>query len=291
MWVWVYSRSHPFSYPAWCIQLYCGRSTCGCLAVYFPGIKVGKMYLFLFFLFECLVVLVINRDIVRSTITPELDAVNWNSFSWGFCLPTNWVRVHLGVFVYPVSKSSLNFSIAERLQVRPSFVPYNFVCGFTSNLKYKHFWTLNIPASFQQKATRTNFFFQEKPASFIQQILFEELSSMTVKEIRCTTLTSLFFPGYFVRLRKIASVSHNFFYSFDVINIHCLTSHLCVSRWGARQKQLSGSSLNAISQPRVFPVTLIVNLPHTLTPTLLPYFELTLFVHIVSPLLRRNCSR
>jgi hypothetical protein len=149
MWVWVYSRSHPFSYPAWCIQLYCGRSTCGCLAVYFPGIKVGKMYLFLFFLFECLVVLVINRDIVRSTITPELDAVNWNSFSWGFCLPTNWVRVHLGVFVYPVSKSSLNFSIAERLQVRPSFVPYNFVCGFTSNLKYKHFWTLNTSSKVQ----------------------------------------------------------------------------------------------------------------------------------------------
>ncbi len=41
----------------------------------------GRKNVFLFFLFECLVMLVINRGIVRSTITLELGAVNWNSFS------------------------------------------------------------------------------------------------------------------------------------------------------------------------------------------------------------------
>jgi hypothetical protein len=38
--VWVYSRGPPFSYPSWWIHW----SICGCLAVYFPGLKVGQMY-------------------------------------------------------------------------------------------------------------------------------------------------------------------------------------------------------------------------------------------------------
>lgn len=137
---------------------------------------------------------------------------------------------------------------------------------------------------FQQSATRIFFFLnQERPDSCIQQILFEELSRKTVKEIRCTTLTSLFFPG-FVRLRKKACVSHNFFYSFDVTLVR-------EPMRGVPKTIKRCSSLNAISQPRDFPVTLIVHLlPHTLTPAL-PYFELTIFSHIVSPLLRRNCSR
>jgi hypothetical protein len=35
----VFTRT-PFSYPSWWIHW----SICGCLTVYFPGLKVGKMY-------------------------------------------------------------------------------------------------------------------------------------------------------------------------------------------------------------------------------------------------------
>jgi hypothetical protein len=45
MWVWVYSRGRSFSV----IQLFWGWSTCGCLAVDFPGLKVGQIYQCSFF--------------------------------------------------------------------------------------------------------------------------------------------------------------------------------------------------------------------------------------------------
>ncbi len=47
-----------------------GWSTCGCLAV-FPRFK-GRTNSSLFFLFDCLVALIMNRDTVRSRIIPEL---------------------------------------------------------------------------------------------------------------------------------------------------------------------------------------------------------------------------
>jgi hypothetical protein len=51
MWVWVYSRG-PFTYPSWWIQLVCGWSTFGCLAV-FPRHK-GRKTVSLFLLFDYL---------------------------------------------------------------------------------------------------------------------------------------------------------------------------------------------------------------------------------------------
>jgi hypothetical protein len=51
MWMWVYSRG-PFTYPSWWIQLVCGWSTFGCLAV-FPRHK-GRKTVSLFLLFDYL---------------------------------------------------------------------------------------------------------------------------------------------------------------------------------------------------------------------------------------------
>jgi hypothetical protein len=69
MWVWVYSRGPPFPYLAWCIQLSCGLSTCrwmpGPAWPYFPGLKVGQMYVSLFFFWwGYLVALIINRYVL-----------------------------------------------------------------------------------------------------------------------------------------------------------------------------------------------------------------------------------
>ncbi len=48
MWMWVYSRGPPIPYPAWWIRLiFCGWSSCGCLAV-FPRLK-GRTNVSLFF--------------------------------------------------------------------------------------------------------------------------------------------------------------------------------------------------------------------------------------------------
>ncbi len=88
-----------------------GWSTCGCLAV-FPRLK-GRKNSSLFFLFDNLVTLILNRYVLRSTIIPG---------------PCSWLKFfHLAVFVF---LSQGLCSRVEPLQIRPVFVPRNFVCGF-----------------------------------------------------------------------------------------------------------------------------------------------------------------
>jgi len=87
----------PFSYPACRIQLYCGwalvlpqwRKYGRDAWLYFPGLKVGKIYLF--FLFDYLVALIINRNVVRSSIIPEL--CGWLGLSKNFLAITSKVVI------------------------------------------------------------------------------------------------------------------------------------------------------------------------------------------------------
>jgi hypothetical protein len=72
----VYSRGRPFSYPVWFNSSADGWRVDAW--PYFPGLKVRKNILFL--LFDYLVALILNRDIVRSMVIPELGG-------WRFLLP------------------------------------------------------------------------------------------------------------------------------------------------------------------------------------------------------------
>jgi hypothetical protein len=104
--MWVYSRG-PFTYPSWWIQLFCGWSPFGCLAV-FPRPK-GRTNSSPSFFFDNLVVLILNRCGVWSTIIPG---------------PCSWLKLfHLAVFVF-LSQGSC--SRLERLQIRPVFVASQF---------------------------------------------------------------------------------------------------------------------------------------------------------------------
>jgi hypothetical protein len=85
MWVWVYSRVWwgPFFYPAWWIQLSSGWSTFGCLAVDFPGLKVGKIYLYTSLL-TIWMALLVNRDTEYDYFW--VRPFDWNLFSLAFLL-------------------------------------------------------------------------------------------------------------------------------------------------------------------------------------------------------------
>ncbi len=128
MWVWVYSRGPPFSLSDSTFQRMAGTLADGCLAVYFPGSKVGQMYYFYsFFLTGGLfsLSLIVNCYIAPSTITPLL--CGWfQRFSF-----------------YWLGQGSLKSSLVERLQIRPCFVPHYFFSGsnpsnFEKYFNFKH---------------------------------------------------------------------------------------------------------------------------------------------------------
>ncbi len=73
----------------------------------FPRLK-GRTNSSLFFLFDNLVAFIINRCGVRSTIIPE---------QLGFLL----------LFLFYLSQGSFYISFVEQLQIRPVFIPDNFV--------------------------------------------------------------------------------------------------------------------------------------------------------------------
>jgi hypothetical protein len=77
----------------------------------FPRL-IGRTHSSLFFLFDNLVAFIINRCGVRSTIIPEQLAGKL-----GFLL----------LFLFYLSQGSFYISFVERLQIRPVFVPDNFV--------------------------------------------------------------------------------------------------------------------------------------------------------------------
>ncbi len=83
----------------------------------------------LFFLFDYLVAYIINRDIVRSTIIPELSG--WLQLFSRLILSilySDLLDFSIAVF-FLLSQGSFNKPFVELLKIRPVFVLYNFVCG------------------------------------------------------------------------------------------------------------------------------------------------------------------
>ncbi len=88
----------------------------------FPGLKVGKVNIFV--LSDYLMTLIMNRDIVRSTIIPAMP-LTVTVFS---------IAVFVGFF-FTQSGFVKNNSFEERLQISPGFVPHNFICGLNNRIQ------------------------------------------------------------------------------------------------------------------------------------------------------------
>jgi hypothetical protein len=104
--------------------------------LYFPGLKVGQIYLCSsFWLLEYWVALIIKRDTVRSTVIPELrvrlelfsrlilsilDSDFW--FAQVFCSISR-------MWFFLLSQGSFKNNFVELLKIRPVFLPHNFVFG------------------------------------------------------------------------------------------------------------------------------------------------------------------